>query len=171
LKEDGKIYSAIGCTETPNGVIIPGPDEATNENDVKHNSAGWAYNSSTTETIIVSCPLVREYTQLPAKNFHLSVLNETEEDVLCQVESYDAVGHLIDESSLFKFPGNDFDGFPDTIVKSNENVGDSFLDLTEFFPGVYYILQCALPAGVFDPVPSLTEAAYITTYQLDEVSK
>ena len=165
VKSDGKIYSGIGCTEAINGITIPIPGDIS-DNDVRFNGRGWAFNSNTENAILVSCPIVREHTSNPVKNFHLSVLNATDEDVICQIESYNNRGEGVDESSIFKFLPED-SGFPQTQVKSNEDD----LDLTLTNPGGYYVLQCLLPAGLFDPDKFHTEAAYIVTYQMDEARK
>jgi hypothetical protein len=99
-----------------------------------------------------------------------AILNETEKDVTCQIESYNKRGEFIELSSNFIFK-NSPDGFPQTIVKSNEaEDAASFLDLTLTNPGGYYVLQCFLPPGLFDPNPPFTNAAFIATYQMDEAS-
>ena len=167
VQEDGKIYTGLGCTETPNGVIIPDSQDPYGKNDIQYNSLGWAYNSNTNDTIIVSCPIVREFTLNPVEKIHITVYNTTDELAQCQIESFTAGGEFVEESAWFYFEPDD-SGYPQTIVKSNASDGESFLDLTQTNAGGFYVLQCVLPAGLFDPYPSFTKLAAVATYQVDE---
>lgn len=177
LKGNGKTYSALACTESPNGVIIPNDQFPYGENDVRYNSLGWAYNSSLEHRIVVSCPIVREYVDNPMKRAWVTVLNETDEDVTCEIEAFTDQGVFLEQSSPFVFKPN-FTGFPQTGFKSNDpkdDDGGPFDNSFEFVPSLsnprgYYILQCFLP-----PMDQLTigadiDAAYIVRYLIEEVS-
>jgi hypothetical protein len=180
LKGDPKTYSGIGCTEIPNGVTENNVVKPYGENDIAYTHAGWAYNSSKSHKITVACPIVREHTNKPMKRAWITVFNQTMEDVLCEIEGYDANGLFLEESSLFSFPPS---VKPVTVFKSNDKDdadAGMFDSSFEWVPQLsnnhgYYLLICNLPAVVeqvdLDGPGTLgILRAFIIKYIIDEVS-
>lgn len=179
---DPKIYSSLGCTEIPDGVVFPETQEPYGGNDVRYNTSGWAFNVNEHHSIVIGCPVVRDHANKPMKRAYVSVLNETEKKVICEIEAYDKDGDFLEQSTQFVF-GTDSD--VQTQMKSNDeddNDAGPFDSSFEFVPKLknsqgYYVLICLLPpteqaVDEFGAGTGVTfKRAYLVKYIIEEVSK
>ena len=188
---DPKIYTGLGCTEVQEQDVFPRQAEVREqdvfpsdlepygENDVRYNIAGWAYNSSLDHSISVVCPTVRDHAGKPMERAYITVLNQTQEDVLCRIRAWDRKGSFVEASTLFVFPPN-----PEAlqIVKSNHKddddaIGDNSLEFVPMLSNSqgYYTVHCGLPpaeeiADEDGPGTGITfKMAFIVTYMIEEV--
>lgn len=169
---DGKVYSGLGCTEVPGGIYTITEPDPYGSNDVRYTSPGWAYNSSFDHSIIVACPIVRERVTTPMKRAWVTVLNETQSEVSCQIEAFDEQGTYVEESSWMTF-GQSQDGYPVTVLVSNDADDDDAWPNGDYAwaPQLknargYYLLFCVMP-----PMTKSKEdidGAYIVRYEIEE---
>jgi hypothetical protein len=110
------------------------------------------------------------------KRAWVTVLNDTDEDVVCEIEAFTQGGDYLEESSPFVF-GKSPDGYPKTGFKSNDpDDDDSVFDNSfEYVPKLanpngYYVLQCYLPRMSKTHAGTIA-AAYVVNYLIEEVSK
>lgn len=181
LKGDGKTYNGLGCTEIAGGVLYPDSGSPYGDNDVRYTAAGWAFNGSTRHGITVACPIVREHTSKPMKRAWVTVYNQTQAKVVCQIEAFDKDGLFLEESSDFVFPSSTY---PVTGFKSNDKDDDDsgpFDNSFEYVPQLknehgYYMLICHLPSAEYWTIEdgnhseSSYRFAYVVKYLIDEVS-
>jgi hypothetical protein len=169
---DGKVYSGLGCTEVPDGIYTITAPDPYGANDVRYTSPGWAYNSSFDHSIIIACPIVRERVTTPMKRAWVTVLNETESEVTCQIEAFDEKGTYVEESTWMLF-GKSQDGYPETRLVSNDpddedawpNGGYAWAPQLKTARG-YYVLFCVIPP--MTKSKGDIDGAYVVRYEIEE---
>jgi len=170
---DGKVYSGLGCKEVPNGsYLAPNPEQYFD--NVRHTSPGWAYNSNFDKSILVACPIVRERVETPMKRAFVTVLNQTDTEVVCEIEAFDPEGTAIEQSSPMHFKKS-WDGHPTTALVSNDPSDDDAWPNSDYAwapqqknASGFYMLYCSMPPMTKDQ--NGVKGAYIVRYQIDELA-
>jgi len=170
---DGKVYSGLGCKEVPNGSLLAASVDPYVDN-VRHTSPGWAYNSNFDKSILIACPIIRERVAVPMKRAFVTVLNQTDTKVICEIEAFDLEGTPVEQSSELHFKKSP-DGFPETGWFSNDPSDDDAWPNSDYAwapklknASGFYMLYCAMPPMEKDK--NGLKGAYIVRYEVEELA-